>query len=212
MRDKDFENKSENFSNFIKIIFWGLIISAGIYYFNTSGDNVSIPTDSHITDFSPQIDEPNEDKKSSQISPQKSLLWYNNPEDVDRIVDSTVYANQYNLDEETIQTVKDILNDERRDPEGNSFEFCGYNIVQCSWCSEQIKIEKTYFTAFDKMLFIFSLDKFFRRTAPGYNTSSDDIYEICINYRNGNRYYCEQTDRNPTYCSKKCETEAGNQY
>jgi hypothetical protein len=211
-RSDDFESKSENFSNLIKIVFWGLIISAGIYYFATSGDNVSIPKESKLTNFSPQTNETHEEKKSNPISTKKSLLWYNNPEDVDRIVDSIVYANQYNLDEETIQTVKDILNDERRDPEGNSFEICGYNIVQCSWCSDNIKVEKTFYTAFDKMLYIFRLDKYARRIVPGYNTSSDDIYEICLNYRNGNRYYCEQTDRNPEYCSKKCESEASNRY
>jgi hypothetical protein len=147
----------------------------------------------------------------NQVPRKKSRWWANNPEDVEKIVEANNIKYEYDLDEIDIQTVKDILNDPNINPELKGSTFCNYSIKQCNWCSNQIKSRTYYITTFQKIHYFFSNERDFI-TKPDYYMSTDDISQICSDYRNGIRYYCALTERPSDYCSRKCENEARNRY
>ena len=148
---------------------------------------------------------------ASQKNTQRRLSQITITEEANSIVDSTF--SQFNLSDEDMLTLKQILSDPDPDPENKNGRGCGEAAYTCKWCGRQFFVQQEYIT-YQSIVEKFSnplvsLYLVFAGALGENNNIRDEMHMLCNKFRSGNKYECSNEPESETdYCSEKCRYEA----
>jgi len=126
-------------------------------------------------------------------------------------VDSTF--SEFGLNNEDLNTLKEILSDTEPDPENKSGTDCGVITKQCKWCGKDYEVQE-HFTTYKNFVEMctnpFAQIGLFFVGIFSQNQKievAEYVHKFCEKFRNGEKYTCTTDIGASDYCSRKCEYE-----